>query len=118
DFMTQCCHNIQHIYINITNISELDLDLPQIAESISKLIKSQNNLRDLVMLEFWTPEAAATIFDALPTQAHSLTYLRLHDLYQDQYRLLLQILPILTNLETLQFINFRPESDEPPLKYL
>ena len=36
-------------------MSEQDLEFPQIAESILKLIKSQNNLRDLVMLEFWTP---------------------------------------------------------------
>jgi hypothetical protein len=113
DFMTQSSHNIQHIYINITNISDQDLELPQIANSLSNLIKSQNNLRDLVMLEFWTPEAAATIFEALPSQAHSLTYLRLHDLYQDQYLVLLQILPTLKNLETLQFINFRPDNDEP-----
>ncbi|GBC08900.1 hypothetical protein RclHR1_08480003 [Rhizophagus clarus] len=113
DFMTQSSHNIQHIYINITNISEQDLELPQIADSISNLIKSQNNLRDLVMLEFWSPLAAATIFDALPSQSRSLTYLRLHDLSQDQYLSLLQILPTLTNLETLQFINFRPDNDEP-----
>ena len=88
-----------HFYIvsinriaHIVTISKQDLDLPQIAESISRLIQSQNNLRDLVMLEFWTPAAATTMFDALPSQAHSLTYLRLHDLHQDQYHLLLQLL--------------------------
>ncbi|PKC00073.1 hypothetical protein RhiirA5_500826 [Rhizophagus irregularis] len=113
DFMTQSSHNIQHIYINITNISDQDFDLPQIAISISNLIKSQNNLRDLIMLEFWTPDAAATIFDSLPSQSNSLTYLRLHDLYQDQYLFLLKILPTLKNLETLQLINLHPDIDEP-----
>ena len=70
-----------------------------------------------MMLEFWTPDAAATMFDALQSQAHSLTYLRLYDLCQDQYHLLLQLLPVLTNLETLQFTNFRTENDD-PIKYL
>ena len=54
-----------------------------------------------MMLEFWTPDA---MFDALQSQAHSLMYPRLHDLCQDQYHLLLQLLPVLTNLETLQFL--------------
>ncbi|CAI2169931.1 19578_t:CDS:2 [Funneliformis geosporum] len=118
-FMTKCSHNIQHIYVNITNISDQDLDLHQIATSISELIQSQNNLRDLVMLEFWSPTASATIFNALPVQAHSLTFLRLHDLHQYQYLLLLPILPILTKLETLQFISFQPIYEEPePIKYI
>ncbi|CAG8609509.1 2974_t:CDS:2 [Funneliformis mosseae] len=113
DFMTNCSRNIQHIYINITNISEQDLKLQQIAKSISKLIQTQHNLRDLVMLEFWNPTASATIFKALPVQAHSLTYLRLHDLYQYQFRLLLPILPILRKLETLQIISIHPGDEEP-----
>ncbi|CAG8478471.1 10075_t:CDS:2 [Diversispora eburnea] len=108
NFMSKWTRNIQHIYISITIISNPELEFPQIAQSFAQLIESQRSLRELIIMGFWTP----SLFNALTTQANSLTFLRIHELYQDQFLFLLNILPTLKNLETLQFWGFCGDYDE------
>ncbi|CAG8520745.1 16898_t:CDS:2 [Gigaspora rosea] len=104
NFMAECSHNIQYIYINITNLAGKDDELIQIAKSFKRLIESQKGVRELIIVEFWSPYITDILFNSLICQWKSLTFLKFHHLDTDQFELLLPILPILVNLETLQFL--------------
>ncbi|RIB22993.1 hypothetical protein C2G38_2139975 [Gigaspora rosea] len=106
NFMAECSHNIQYIYINITNLAGKDDELIQIAKSFKRLIESQKGVRELIIVEFWSPYITDILFNSLICQWKSLTFLKFHHLDTDQFELLLPILPILVNLETLQFLGF------------
>ncbi|CAG8550392.1 2583_t:CDS:2 [Scutellospora calospora] len=97
----------------ITDIATFD----DASKALSRLEKfqfdysAQKGVRELVIVEFWSPYVAEILFNSLICQWKSLTYLRFHQLDKDQFRLLLPILPTLINLETLQFLGFNSENE-------
>ncbi|CAG8468309.1 11106_t:CDS:1 [Acaulospora colombiana] len=111
NFMSQCTRNIQHICINI-DIFDQDSGISEVTRSFARLIESQKYLKELVISKFWCPSAAPVLFKTLVSQANTLIYLEIRELHQDQFQSLLDILPALENLETLQFCNFSGDHDE------
>ncbi|CAG8592213.1 1663_t:CDS:2, partial [Racocetra fulgida] len=109
NFMAECSHNIQYIYINITNLAGKDDELVQIARSFKRLIEAQKAVRELIIVEFWSPYVADILFNSLICQWKSLTYLKFHHLDSDQFGLLLPILPILVNLINIKHLYYRDE---------
>ncbi|CAG8582068.1 3877_t:CDS:2, partial [Racocetra persica] len=86
------------IISNLFNfMAEYD-ELVQIAKSFKRLIEAQKAVRELIIVEFWSPYVADILFNSLICQWKSLTYLKFHHLDSDQFGLLLPILPILVNL--------------------
>ncbi|CAG8506397.1 9802_t:CDS:2 [Acaulospora morrowiae] len=112
NFMSQCTRNIQDIRIDIDIPFDQDMVISEVAQSFARLIKAQKALKVLNILKFWRPEIVSFIFETLTSQTNTLTYLEVHELYQGQFQSLLDILPSLTNLETLQFHGFSGNDGE------
>ncbi|CAG8625486.1 12941_t:CDS:2 [Gigaspora margarita] len=94
----------ENISISTKTIEHLSLFIPhkahnnkQLCLSLSKLIRSQTNLKSLIIDEL----TALFIFDALTSQAQYLTFLRVT--WLSKFDLLYQLLPICSKLEALEF---------------
>ncbi|CAJ0894584.1 7945_t:CDS:2 [Entrophospora sp. SA101] len=112
--LTEYSSRIEYAHIDFNGLPVEPIDLDEFDSLISLFLESQNSLKDLTIAILWSNSAASLVMQSLSSDllSNSLKYLKLHQLSQNSYHQLLNILHLLNNLETLQIIGFYEENIE------